>query len=280
MSFPFEFELTPEQREREGVERRELSRLFVAYAQRAADGCLGTGWTAFAPLLDPAPREWRRLAVRYLEVLAREGRECVGTDLLRALLARRGKPEHSGLDPVELMVAAVRIWPSPEGYLGLGQMLMARGRMEEGREVYGFLMRSMSLAEDEHHGWRVREGLGVAWEACGQRRLALGCFERGALRRNAGIGPLVAAWPLAVELGQVERAGRVADALDQRVGWSGRKLERCVEGLLARRGRLQPVDGDAPWLPPEQSADEVRRVLARGRAMARVCQALLGREVR
>lgn len=271
MSFPFEFHLTDEQREREGVERRELSALFAAFAQIEARRRLPRRWDAYGPLLEPPPRGWRNRAVHFLRALGRDGRTCVGTDLLRALLGRRVGLDP--IDPVELMVTAVRIWPSPEGYLGLGQMLMLAGRVEEGREVYAFLLRTMNVVEDECFGWRVREGLGVAWQASGNRRLALGCLEASARRPGAGIGPLVAAWPLAVEVGQ--GAERSAGALDDRAVVGSRRLERCVTGVLARR-RLW---GAGEWLPGERSAAGVRQVLERGGATARLCRALLGTSV-
>ena len=273
MTFPFEFHLTPEQREREGVERRELSSVFQVYAQRLAARTLTKGWRAHGSLLEPPRAEWLRLARRFLQSLRERGRSCVGTALLRALMERErvGFDVVTPLDPVELMSTAVRIWPSPETYLGLGQLLLAGERVAEAREVYAFLMRTMSLEEDAEYGWRVREGLGLAWEARGQRRLALGCLEKSALRSNAGIGPLVAAWPLAVELGRVERARWLADALDGRVRRESLRLVRCVDGLVARR----ELGGRYEWLPPAHMAPEVRRTLSADGATAALCRSLL-----
>ena len=136
MTFPFEFHLTPEQREREGVERRELSSVFQVYAQRLAARTLTKGWRAHGSLLEPPRAEWLRLARRFLQSLRERGRSCVGTALLRALMERErvGFDVVTPLDPVELMSTAVRIWPSPETYLGLGQLLLA------GERVAGFAL--------------------------------------------------------------------------------------------------------------------------------------------
>lgn len=273
MTFPFEFHLTPEQREREGVERRELSSIFQVYAQRLVARLSTTGWRAHASLLEPPRGDWLGLARRFLGTLRERGRSCVGTALLRALMERERVVDQVALplDPVELMTTAVRIWPSPETYLGLGQMLLSRGRVAEAREVYAYLMRTMDLDEDAEHGWRVREGLGLAWEARGQRRLALGCLEKSALRANAGVGPLVAAWPLAVELGRLERARWLAEALDARVQAGSLRLARCLDGLAARRELGERSD----WLPPARMASEVRRVLGADGAAAALCRSLL-----
>jgi len=273
MTFPFEFHLTPEQREREGVERRELSSVFQVYAQRLAARTLATGWRAHASLLEPPRADWLWLARRFLRSLRERGRSCVGTALLRALMERERVVDDAvtPLDPVELMSTAVRIWPSPETYLGLGQLLLAGERVDEAREVYAYLMRTMNLDEDAEFGWRVREGLGLAWEARGQRRLALGCLEKSALRSNAGIGPLVAAWPLAVELGRIERARWLADALDGRVRRGSLRLVRCLDGLAARRELGERYE----WLPPARMAPEVRRTLAADGATAALCRSLL-----
>lgn len=277
MKFPYSFVLSQELREREGVERRELSSLFVAYAQRVARHRGGLAWRGYSRLMPPPPAAWRRLAARFLRMLSEEGRSCLGTEHLRALLTMPMSMGLGGavpgLDPVELIVTAIRIWPSPEGYLALGQMLLMGKRVDEAREVYVHLMHTMDRDEDDEWGWRVREGLGLTWEAEGCSRVALGCLEKSAERKGAGIGPLVAAWSLAMELGQRVRAERMAEGLDRRLGADSLRLAHCADAVVARRA----LAGLEAWLPPKDCAPLARQALASRTSTGRLCQMLLER---
>ena len=279
MKFPYSFVLSQELREREGVERRELSSLFVTYAQRMARRRGGLAWRGYSSLLPPPPVAWRRLAARFLRMLSDEGRSCLGTEHLRALLAMpkvAGASEfHQGLDPVELIVTAIRIWPSPEGYLALGQMLLMRERVDEAREVYVHLMQTMDRDEEDEWGWRVREGLGLTWEAEGRSRVALGCLEKSAERAGAGVGPLVAAWSLAMELGQRDRAERLAERLNGRLRADSLRLAHCADWVVARRA----LAGLEAWLPPRECAPFARQALSSATSTGRLCQMLLERRV-
>lgn len=270
MKTPFRFSLPVRLGELEGVHRRSLAQLLVQGARRRAAKRAGRAARAYAALLQPLGRRWRRRARRQLVLLERDGWQSAGCGLLDELL-------HGGAEEVsavQIISLAIEIWPSPENYLALGQALLAAGRADEARAVYAFLMQDLHRFEYEGPSlrWRVREGLAAAWEALGKDRVASGCLTTSLEDPESGAGPLVSALFFSLELGQADRARELARRIDGRFHGPSRRLDACIDSLTSRVELLR----EGRWVPPLPSA-EVFGELVQGRGRsAEVCRRLVG----
>jgi len=267
MKTPFRFSTPVRLAELEGVHRRSMARLLVQGARRRG---AGRAARAYAALLQPGGRRWRRRARRQLVLLERDGWQSEGCELLGELLAGGARD----CSAVAIISLAIEIWPSPENYLALGQALLCDGRASEAQAVYAFLMQDLHRFEYEGPSlrWRVREGLAAAWEALGKDRVARGCLATSLGDPESGAGPLVSALFLSLELGRAEEARDMARRIDGRFHGPSRRLDACVDSLTARVELLR----EGRWVPPMASA-EVFGELVRGRGRAaQICQRLVG----
>jgi len=270
MNVSFRFSLPVRYAELEGVHRRGLARLLVQGARRRRTG--RRGLLAYAALLQPVARRWRRRACRQLALLERDDWRFEGCELLEALVAGRA----GDCSAVEIISLAIEIWPSPENYLALGQALLSEGRAVEARAVYAFLLQDLHRFEYEGPSlrWRVREGLAAAWEADGKDRVARGCLAAGLDDPEAGAGPLVTAFFLALELGRDEEARRFAQRIDARFHGPSRRLDTCVDSLAARVIFLR----EGQWVPPLTSARVFGDLVKGSGRSAQICRRLVGLE--
>jgi hypothetical protein len=264
------FRFTPPARsyELEGVHRRALARLLVQGARR--HGQRGRGIRAYAALLQPVGRRWRRRARRLLALLEAETWQVEGRELLGELVAGQA----DGSSQVEIIALAIEIWPSPENYLALGQALLVAGRAKEGQAVYAFLLRDLHRFEYEGPSlrWRVREGLAAAWEALGKDRVARGCLVMALEDPQAGAGPLISALFLALELGRADEARGLAARIDARFHGASRRADVCGESLRARVELLRA----GRWVPPLASARVFGELVRGSGRSAGICRSLVG----
>lgn len=238
------------------VHRRELAGL-LADAARCTLG-LNSSASEYGALLRPVAGGWRGRAVGVLNMLERDGRYFDGQELIEQRLAgARPSPEL-------MILAALDLWEAPQTYLTLGQALLARGEAMRAKEVYGELLRqneSGQLSDGADFPWRVREGLGAAWECLGSDVLAFGCMRAAVEHKGSGTGPLVSAFFLGLELGRTEQAAGFARALDQRMAPGSKRLAASAQGLRARVVRRQATRGEGTWTPPASSVDLFRTLL-------------------
>ncbi|MFT6713459.1 MAG: hypothetical protein ACJAVJ_000735 [Planctomycetota bacterium] len=252
------------------VHRRELAGLLTD-AARCTLG-LSSSATDYGALLRPVAGGWRDRAVGVLEMVGRDGQYFDGQELIEQRL-EGGRPS-----PELMILAALDLWEAPQTYLALGQTLLARGDGLRAKEVYSELLRqneSGQLDDGADFPWRVREGLGAAWECVGSDVLAFGCMRAAVERRGSGTGPLVSALFLGVELGRTEEVSGFARALDRRLGRHSQRLSACSLGLRARVARRQARRGEGTWTPPAGSVGLFRSLLIGDGATAVLSRALV-----
>ncbi|MDE0895591.1 MAG: hypothetical protein OSB10_03310 [Planctomycetota bacterium] len=263
------------QGELDSVHRRELAALLIEAARsRLGLGASGHGNAEYGPLLEPVARRWEQRARRELQLLESDGLQFEGQVLVEMQLESAEKPI-----PELMILAALNLWSSPSGYLALGQVLLARGQGGRAREVYAELLRQDmdgDSCEGQDFSWRVREGLGAAWESLGSDRLALGCLRGAVAVRGAGGGPLVSAFFLALDLGRGDEALGYGVQLDQRFSVDSRRLAVCVQSLGTRIRRRRRLRSGGCWAPPRAAVAALEQLLSGGGSAARICQGLVG----
>lgn len=238
------------------VHRRELAGLLTD-AARCSLG-LNSSSSAYGSLLRPVLGGWRGRALGVLDMLKRDDQYFDGQELVEQRLGGQNP------SPELMILAALDLWEAPWTYLILGQTLLARGDGLRAKEVYGELLRqneSGQLSDGAEFPWRVREGLGAAWECLGSDVLAYGCMRAAAEHRGSGTGPLVSAFFLGLDLGRAREAAGFAKALDQRLSPHSRRLAACAKGLRARVDRRQANRTEGTWTPPAGSVDLFRTLL-------------------
>ena len=238
------------------VHRRELAGLLTDAARCTLN--LNSSSSEYGSLLRPVAGGWRARAVGVLHMLERDGQYFDGQELVAESLCG-GRPS-----PESMILAALDLWEAPQTYLALGQALLARGDGLRAKEIYAELLRqneSGQLEAGAEFPWRVREGLGAAWECLGSDVLAFGCMRAAVERKGSGTGPLVSGFFLGLELGRTEEVAGYARALDRRLGAQSRRLAACGQGLRARVARRQARRGEGAWTPPLGSVGLFRELL-------------------
>lgn len=278
MNEQFKIRMPAREGELEAVLRRELAALLILGGWHHGCDQDELAKRAYSILMAPIGqgafhlRAWRLRCLRHVNLVAHDAWAREGIEFLGRLVCAGPRP----CSTIEAIALAIEVWPSPENYLALGQALLSVGRVDEGLAVYTFLMRSMDLFEgieiDEDLGWHVREGLAAAWESLGKQRVASGCLRICVEDPRSGAAPLVVAFFLALELGREEAAADFAGQLDRRFAPSTRRLEVCVDGLLARVALLR----EGQWVPPMGTARLFGKLVESDGAAGLICRRLVG----